>query len=93
MGKQKYPQREKVSADGSTTGGESKKRGSYSHAKANARRNKRRQEAEARQREYDSLPISKRIKLAKSRPGDSKKEIARLKKQQAEADNPNTNPR
>lgn len=55
-----------------------KARQSYTHAKADARRDKRRQEAEARQRVYDGLSIKDRLALAKSRPGSSKREVARL---------------
>jgi hypothetical protein len=39
----------------------------------------KRKEAETRQAEYDSLTISQRIERAKSRRGQSKKEITRLK--------------
>ena len=42
------------------------------------RRKMKREEAEARQAEYDKLSIDQKIKRAKSRPGESKKEIARL---------------
>lgn len=52
----------------------------YSHAKADARQDRKRQAAEARQRAYDSLSVPKRIELAKSRRGESKREIARLEK-------------
>ncbi len=78
MGKQKYPQASTASSaegDTKTTGG---KRKHYSHAKADARKDKRRQEAEARQRVYDSTPISKLISIAKSRRGKSKRELAKL---------------
>ena len=37
-----------------------------------------RKEAEERQAKYDSLSIDEKIKLAKSRKGESKKEIAKL---------------
>lgn len=63
------PNKEKTSKKG---------RESYSHAKADARRDKRRQEAEARQHTYDGLSIKARIALVKSRPGESKRELARL---------------
>jgi len=65
------PNKEKTSKKG---------RESYSHAKADARRDKRRQEAEARQRTYDGLSIKARIALIKSRPGESKRETARINK-------------
>lgn len=56
----------------------SKVREHYSHEKADARKDKRRQEAEARNRHYQSLSTADKLKLAKSRPGESKKEVARL---------------
>ena len=54
------------------------KQAGYTHAKADARKDKRRQEAEARQRVYDALPIA--TKLA----GMGKKHKARYEKQLAE---------
>ena len=48
------------------------------HITAAARKEKRRQEAEARQAKYDSLTINKRIKLVKTRRRESKRELARL---------------
>jgi hypothetical protein len=56
-----------------------KKNNGYSHAKADARKNKRRQEADARQRVYDSLTVAGKMSLALAR-GGSKKEITRLEK-------------
>lgn len=41
-------------------------------------RAQKRQEAEERQAKYDALSPEKKIALAKSRTGESKKEIARL---------------
>src|SRR5512137_838518 len=58
----------------------SKVREHYSHEKADARQDKRRQEAEARQRHYSSLSTADKLALAKSRPGESKREVARLTK-------------
>lgn len=58
----------------------SKVREHYSHEKADARQDKRRQEAEARQRHYSSLSTADKLKLAQSRPGESKREVARLTK-------------
>lgn len=52
----------------------------YSHEKADARKAKRRAEGEARQKEHDKLTTSQKIALAKSRPGNSAREIARLTK-------------
>jgi hypothetical protein len=76
MSKQKYPQAATV-----TSTGESRKgREHYSHAKADARKNKRRDEAEDRQIEHDVLDTDDKIAKAKSRRGESKREIARLTK-------------
>lgn len=69
-------------ADTKTESGR-KGREKYSHAKADARRDKRRQEAEARQRHYDGLTLKDKLALVKSR-GGSKRELARLEKIQAE---------
>ena len=54
------------------------KKGGYSHKKADARQNRKRQEALIRQRKYDALRDADKVKLAMSRRGESKKEIARL---------------
>lgn len=59
-----------------------KGRESYSHAKADARRDKRRQAAEARQRTYSKLTLKEKLALVKAR-GGSKRELARLEKIQA----------
>lgn len=58
----------------------SKGRKHYSHAILDAKKDKRREEGEARQREHDKLTTAQKIALAKSRPGESKREIARLTK-------------
>lgn len=50
------------------------------HISAFARKEKRRQDAEARQVKYESLTIPQRIKLVKSRRGESKRELSRLNK-------------
>ena len=42
------------------------------------RKEEKRAEAESRQAVYDRLSIDDRIKQAKSRPGESKKELAKL---------------
>jgi hypothetical protein len=78
MGKQKYPNTKAAISDGTAKTGSGRK--SYRNAKLHARISNRRQEAEARQREYDGLSISARIARAKSRQGESKREIARLEK-------------
>jgi hypothetical protein len=66
-------------ADTKTTAPGKKGREHYSHAKADARRDKRRQEAEARQRVYDKLSLKDKIALVTKR-GGSKRELARLEK-------------
>jgi len=78
MSKQKYPQAASVTADGVKKTG----REHYSHAKADARQDKRREEAEERHFKYAGLSISGRIAVARSRPkrGESKREITRLEK-------------
>lgn len=55
-----------------------KGRESYSHAILDAKLDNRRQEAEARQREYTRLSTAQKIKRAESRRGNSKKELGRL---------------
>jgi hypothetical protein len=77
MGKQKYPNTKSLSVDGVAI---RKGREHYSHDKADARQDKQRQEAEARQRVYDGLTIPARLALAKSHQGESKREVARLEK-------------
>lgn len=44
-------------------------------------RQARREAAEERQRHYDNLSVQQRIELARSRRGESKREIARLESQ------------
>jgi hypothetical protein len=56
-------------------------RKNYSHDKADRNKERRRDEAEVRTDEYHSLTIAQRITRAKSRPGQSAKEIARLERQ------------
>ena len=41
----------------------------------------KREDAESRQKKYDSLTIEQKIVLAKSRRGESKREVERLQKQ------------
>lgn len=77
MSKQKYPNTKNTSTDGAAV---RKGREHYSHDKADARVDKRRQEADARERVYDGLTIPAKIALAKSRRGESKREIAKLEK-------------
>jgi len=42
------------------------------------RREQRREDAEVRQAEYDKLTNEQKVERAKSRPGDSKRELIRL---------------
>lgn len=50
----------------------------YSHRKADARKDRRRDEADARQDKYDSLTVEQKISRAKKRRGKSEREINRL---------------
>jgi hypothetical protein len=59
MSKQKYPQGSVTSADG--TKAARKGREFYSHAKADARKDKRRDEADARQAKYDAMTTQAKI--------------------------------
>ena len=76
MSKQKYPSTATHTADGEAKKG----RAHYSHDKADARKDKRRQEAEDRDFEHSKLTPTQKIAKAKSRRGESKREIARLNK-------------
>lgn len=66
-------------SDTATATSEGRKRSNY-RFKAVSHKDKRRQDAEARQRDHDSLSKKDKIAKAKSRRGESKKEIARLTK-------------
>jgi hypothetical protein len=50
----------------------------YKHSFLDAKKDRRRQEAEKRQEAYDGLTLKARVKLAKGRRGESKKELAKL---------------
>lgn len=52
----------------------------YNSIKLHMKKDRKRSEAEVRQEEYNSLTVKERIKRAKSRRGESKKELARLEK-------------
>ena len=67
------------------TGGH-KGREQYTHAKADARKDLRREEAEDRQAAYDALSITAKIARAKSRRGESKRELLRLSKKTDKAE-------
>ncbi len=55
-----------------------KRRKSYSHAKLDAKKDRKRLEADARKAHYRSLTTQEKIKLVQSRYGESKRELARL---------------
>ena len=55
----------------------------YSHAILDAKKDRRRQEAEARQRDHNMLTTAQKIKKAKARVGESKRELARLEARMA----------
>jgi hypothetical protein len=50
-------------------------------------RNLRREQAEERQRKYDALSIDEKLELAKSRRGESTREITRLLKRKLAREN------
>jgi len=81
MGKQKYPQNTKVAAEGES----GKKRKSYSSVKLHAKRDRKRKEANERQKVYAALSIKERIARAKSHRGNSFRELARLENAQIAA--------
>lgn len=59
-------------------GGKRKDKG-YSFVKQRNRRNKRRQEAEARNKAWSQLSREEQIKILGTRRGESKRQIARIK--------------
>lgn len=71
---QKYTNTKSVSSSDQVSGGGRK---NYSHAKADARQDKRRQEADARERVYDGFTLPQKLALVKSR-GGSKRELDRI---------------
>jgi hypothetical protein len=78
MSKQKYPT---TTTSTTATGTVRKGRENYSQAKAHARKNKRRDEADIRQAKYDAL--STKEKLAGLPAGVCARQRARLEKQLA----------
>lgn len=56
------------------------KTNSYKSVKLHAKRNRKRREAERRQLKYNSLSVAEKTKLIKSRRGESKRELERLRK-------------
>ena len=77
MGQNKYPQTSASTSTGAT--GVKRCRESYSSVKLHAKRDRKRQEAQARQREYSALSIKDRIARVTDR-GGSVRELARLQK-------------
>jgi hypothetical protein len=59
------------------------KQNGYNSSVLNAKLDKRRDEAEDRQARYDRLSTTDKAKLAKSRRGESKRDLARLAKEKA----------
>ena len=60
-----------------------KKSNGYSNKVLHAKRDAKRDKAMESKAHYQSLTIQERIKLVESRPGNSKRELARLEKQLA----------
>jgi hypothetical protein len=68
-----------------------RKTNGYSHRKADARKERKRDDAELRQSQYDALSLTEKIARVKSQPGNSKRQLAQLEKAleaRAEAFNP-----
>jgi hypothetical protein len=81
MAKQKYP------VTGTTTEGSAKKKSDHRNRKSGklaAKRERKRDEADERMFEHNSMTLEEKIAKAKSRRGESKRELARLNKQLAE---------
>lgn len=76
MSKQKYPNTSNINASGVPV---KKGRESYNSTVLHAKRDKRRLEADARQREYNKLTVAQKIERATKR-GGSVRELARLNK-------------
>jgi len=76
MSKQKYPQ---TSVTSTSTGTTRKGRESYSQFKANARVDRKRNEAYARQDKYDRLTLTQQLESCV--PDGSKRQRARIEKQ------------
>jgi len=83
MGKQKYPKSASSTSTGSTSTHKIGRQ-SYSHAKADARKRRKQDEAAERQLKYESLTLKERLKTCL--PGGSKKQRAKLQKQTKELD-------
>jgi hypothetical protein len=54
------------------------KKNGYSSGKLQAKRDRKRQEAEARQREWESKSLQERIEICHGRRGASRREVAKL---------------
>jgi len=57
----------------------------YSSAKLQARRERRQLDAEQRQAAYDKLTTAQKIQRCQRRPGDSERELSRLRKEEINA--------
>jgi len=77
MSHQKYPQTA-LSADGSAKKRSTIKANGYSSDLLRAKRNARVAESEERQSAYSAMSVQDRIDQAKSRRGNSKRELKRL---------------
>jgi hypothetical protein len=75
MSKQKYPQNK---ADGAALPGRRLRTEGYSNATLHAKRDRKRSEAEARQRSYKALTRDEKLALCEDRRGKSAREVARL---------------
>lgn len=76
MSKQKYPQNTTTNAGG-TTARRIKTEG-YSSAALQAKRDRKRAEAEARQRSYNALTFDEKLEQIEDRRGASARELARV---------------
>ena len=75
----KYTSQTKSGTSTTTSGRPSRvKTAGYCSATLHAKRDLKRQEAEARQRECDGLDLDQRVTRVYSRPGQSKRELKRL---------------
>ena len=57
------------------------KRETYSHKLADAARDKRREDAEARNTRFAALSVDEKLALIKTRRGESKRQVAKLQRE------------
>jgi len=82
----KYTSQTKSGTSTTTSGGSRRvKTEGYCSATLHAKRDRKRQEAEARQRECDGLDLDQRVTRIYSRPGQSNREFKRLLREGAKA--------